>query len=98
VNAVPWPAGWAVKRPASKPLREPTTETLLISEGATAGKSMFVPGAASGVPGKGSTSSAADETVRRGALECAATATADAAPPTAATLPSATIHPAVEPA
>src|SRR5207249_2591879 len=60
-NAVPLPAGWALKRPACWPLREPTTLTAPISPGETAGKSMSVPGEASGVPGKGNTSSPCSE-------------------------------------
>ena len=98
VNAVPWPAGWALRRPACRPLREPTTETLLTCARVTAGKSIFVPGAAAGVPGKGSTSRAGDETERPDPPESPATVAAgDAAPPTTAKAPMAAVSPAVEP-
>src|SRR5437764_12539846 len=56
-NAVPRPAGWALNRPACTPVRDPTTFTDAIWPGETAGKSTLVPGAASGVPGNGNTSS-----------------------------------------
>jgi hypothetical protein len=56
-KAVPCPAGCALNLPAWTPLREPTTLTAASSPGATAGNTTFVPGAASGVPGNGNTSS-----------------------------------------
>ena len=58
-NAVPAPSGRAVSRPACHPLRDPITVTEVICEGAREEKMTCVPGAASGVPGKGITWSAA---------------------------------------
>src|SRR5436189_6331200 len=50
-NCVPRPPGCAVRVPACDPLREPTTRTEISCAGASAGKSMRVPGGTSGVPG-----------------------------------------------
>ena len=60
-NAVPRWWGCALSRPACKPLRDPTTLTDAIWFGETAGRSTLVPGAASGVPGNGNTSSPCED-------------------------------------
>ena len=98
-NAVPLPPGWALKLPACRPLREPTAVMLATCAGDAAGKSMFVPAAASGAPGKGSTSRPrCDAGLPRG-LEWAASATAAAAaPPVAATQPDTTVNATFTPA
>jgi hypothetical protein len=63
-NAVPWPPGCALNRPACTPVRDPTTFTDAICPGETAGKSTLVPAAASGVPGNGNTSSPCEDELR----------------------------------
>jgi hypothetical protein len=51
-------------------VRDPTTFTDAIWPGETAGKSTLVPGAASGVPGNGNTSSPREGEEAREALFC----------------------------